>query len=308
MPGRRFLLTSRLFLPCVLLLAVCAHSQTISQKGTQVVLLGTGTPNADPDRSGPATAIVVNGSAYLVDCGAGVVRRAAAAARKGVAALTANNLKMVFITHLHSDHTLGYPDLILTPAVLDRHAPLDAYGPKGLKAMSGHILKAYSEDINIRVKGLEGGDPAAYRVNVHEIEPGVVYKDANVTVTAFLVKHGSWRQAFGYKFVTADRTIVISGDCVPSPSVIDNCDGCDILIHEVYSQAGFLKRPPKWQKYHSSFHTSTYQLAEIANKARPKLLVLYHQLIWSSTVEEMLKEIGETYKGKVVSGNDLDIF
>ncbi|MEP6946745.1 MAG: MBL fold metallo-hydrolase [Acidobacteriota bacterium] len=308
MKSSRLMARAALLLTVIFLVSIRAPSQAVLQAGTQVVLLGTGTPNADPDRAGPATAIVVNGSAYLVDCGAGVVRRAAAAARNGVSALQPQNLKIAFITHLHSDHMIGYPDLILTPAVLDRHAPLAVYGPKGLKAMTNNILKAYSEDIDIRVKGLEHGDPKAYRVDVHEIEPGVIYKDKNVTVTAFLVQHGSWQQAFGYRFETADRTIVISGDTVPSQAVVDNCNGCDVLVHEVYSEAGFLKRSPEWQKYHSSFHTSTYQLADIANRAKPKLLVLYHQLIWTSTVEEMLKEIRSKYSGRVVSGSDLDIY
>ena len=99
--------------------------------GTRVVLLGTGNPPADPDRSGPATAVVVNGTPYLVDFGAGVVRRAkSAVVEKGVAALDPVKLRVVFVTHLHSDHTVGYPDLILTPWVLGRRVPLEVYGPR----------------------------------------------------------------------------------------------------------------------------------------------------------------------------------
>src|ERR1051326_9085283 len=272
-------------------------------KRTQIVLLGTGTPNADPDRFGPATAIVVNDTPYIIDFGPGVVRRAAAAARNGVTALAVKNLKIAFVTHLHSDHTTGYPDLIFTPAVLERNAPLEVYGPKGLKAMTEHILKAYKEDIAIRLHGLEPSKPAGYQVNAHQIQPGVIYKDQNVTVKAFLVKHGSWPQAFGYRFETPDRTIVISGDTAPAPSIIENCNGCDVLIHEVYCQDGFNHRPPDWQKYHSNFHTSSYELAEIAGKAKPGLLILYHQLLWSSTKEILMKEIQESYRGKVVYGN-----
>lgn len=290
-----------------LLTFIFAH-QTISPTTTQIVLLGTGTPNADPDRFGPSVAIVVNDTPYIIDCGPGVVRRAAAARRKGVKGLAVENLKIAFITHLHSDHTAGYPDLILTPAVLERNAPLEVYGPPGIKAMTEHILKAYKQDIDIRVHGLEQGNPKAYQVNVHEIRPGVIYKDQNVTVKAFLVRHGSWPQAFGYRFETPDRTIVISGDCAVSPSIIENCNGCDVLIHEVYSQAGFSRRPPKWQKYHSTFHTSSRELAELATKAKPGLLILYHQLIWDSTEEELLNEIRAIYKGRVVSGHDLDVY
>ena len=278
------------------------------QSRTEIVLLGTGTPNADPDRLGPSVAIVVNDTPYLVDFGPGVVRRAAAAAQKGIKGLVVKNLNRAFATHLHSDHTAGYSDLILTPWVLERKDPLEVYGPKGIKAMTGHILKAYQSDIYIRLRGGEPSNKTGFRVIAHEIKPGVVYKDQNVTVKAFLVDHGSWREAYGFRFETADRTIVISGDCRPSPAVIQNCNGCDVLIHEVYSQAGFATRPPEWQKYHSRYHTSSRELAEIADKARPGLLVLYHQLFWGTSEDDLLREIRASYAGKVVSGHDLDVY
>ncbi len=283
-----------------------SFAQTAS--ATQVVLLGTGTPNADPDRSGPSVAIVVNDTPYLVDFGPGVVRRAAAAQRKGINGLEAKNLKIAFATHLHSDHTAGYPDLIFTPWVLEREAPLEVYGPSGLKNMTKHILQAYAEDLDIRLNGLEPANETGCKVRAHEIKPGVIYQDQNVKVKAFLVNHGSWKQAFGYRFETSDRVIVISGDCTPSPALIENSKGCDVLIHEVYSTTGFAKRPAVWQKYHSNFHTSSQQLAEIAKQAQPKLLVLYHQLFWGITDEELEREIREFYDGKVVSGRDLDVY
>jgi len=143
---------------------------------TQVVLLGTGTPNADPLRSGPSTAIVVNGASYVVDLGPGVVRRAAAAAEKGIQALAPANLKTAFLTHLPSDHTAGLPDFYPMPAVLDRHTPLKLIGPKGTRSMARHIQAACKEDIDNRVKKLEKGDPASYRIDVTEIQPGMVYK------------------------------------------------------------------------------------------------------------------------------------
>lgn len=278
------------------------------QRSTQVVLLGTGTPNADPDRSGPSIAIVVNDTPYLIDFGPGVVRRAAAAFRKGIKGLEVKKLNRAFLTHLHSDHTAGYPDLILTPWVLERTDPLEVFGPKGIKAMTEHLLKAYREDIDIRLSGGEPSNKTGYKVIAHEIKPGVVYKDANVTVRAFPVDHGSWPEAYGFRFETADRTIVVSGDCRPSASVIENCNGCDLLIHEVYAQAGFDKRAVEWQKYHSRYHTSSRELAQIATKARPGLLVLYHQLYWGVSEEDLLKEIRAGYAGKVVSGHDLDIY
>src|SRR5436190_2867282 len=129
--------------------------QAAAQKNTQVVLLGTGTPNADPDRSGPATAVVVNDTPYLVDFGPGVVRRASAASldagmRKGIKALDPRNLRVAFVTHLHSDHTVGYADLIFSPWTMGRRVPLEVYGPKGLAAMTQHLIDAYRVDIETR--------------------------------------------------------------------------------------------------------------------------------------------------------------
>lgn len=280
---------------------------------TQVVLLGTGTPGPDPDRSGPATAIVVNGTPYLVDLGPGVVRRASAAYLKGVKALKTDNLGVVFITHLHSDHTLGYPDLIFSPWVTGRKFPLAVYGPKGLKAMTEHLLAAYKDDIDVRTRGLEHLTASGLEVQTHEILPGTVYRDQNVKVTAFLVNHGSWPQAFGYRFDTPDRRIVISGDTSPAESIVENCDGCDVLLHEAYSQASFARVSPEWQKYRLSYHTSSEQLAEIARKARPGLLILYHRSnaggggTWTPE-GELLEEVQRKYSGKVVTGHDLDIY
>jgi ribonuclease BN (tRNA processing enzyme) len=278
---------------------------------TQVVMLGTGNPAADPERSGPAVAIVVNNTPYLVDCGPGVVRRASAAFRKGIAGLAVPKLKTLFVTHLHSDHTLGYSDLIFSPWVLGRKESVDSYGPTGLKAMTDHLLAAYSEDIAIRTDGLEHGNRTGYKVNVHEIKPGLVYKDDNITVKAFPVHHGSWPEAYGYRFETPDKVVVLSGDCAPSDSVIENCSGCDLLLHEVYTQYGFDMSKQDWRKYILSFHTSTKELANLAAKARPKTLVLYHQMFFGGekdTEENLLEEMREFYSGKVVSAHDLDVF
>jgi ribonuclease BN (tRNA processing enzyme) len=134
-----------------LLLTCAAADQSAT---TKVVLLGTGNPGPTPEHSGPATAIVVGDRAYLVDFGPGVVRRAAAAAAQGTTALAPTNLTIAFLTHLHSDHTAGYPDLIFTPWVIGRKE-LNVYGPEGLEEMTKHVLEAWREDIEIRTKGLE---------------------------------------------------------------------------------------------------------------------------------------------------------
>jgi ribonuclease BN (tRNA processing enzyme) len=274
-----------------------------------VVVLGTGNPNADPLRSGPAVAVIAHGKVYLVDAGPGVVRRAAAAHDAGVAELTMPALNRVFITHLHSDHTLGLPDLMLSPWVLDRSDPLTVYGPPGIASMVAHLTSAYSDDIDNRLHGLEPINKTGWRTQAVEIMPGVVYRGDGMTVTAFAVEHAGFEHAYGYTFQTAGRRIVISGDTVPTEEIIAQCNGCDVLVHEVYSEVGFKARPKQWQNYHAHSHTSTVQLAVIARQAKPKLLVLYHQLFWGSTDDDLLREIKAAgYNGKVVSAHDLGVY
>lgn len=276
----------------------------------KVVLLGTGTPIPDPDRSGPALAIVAGGKSYLVDAGAGVVRRAVAAARRdSIPALRVAQLERVFLTHLHSDHTIGLADLILTPAIMHRKGPLEVWGPEGTQAMVTHILEAYREDIRLRVYGLEHGNRAAYHVVVHEIEPGVVYRDSNVIVTAFPVHHGSWPEALGYRFDAHGRTIVISGDeAPPLDTIVTYCDGCDVMVHEVYSAKGLARLPAADREYHTRFHTSGVELGEMAARARPKLLVLTHMLFFGETAEEIAGEVRSRFPGRVAIGADLDVY
>ena len=274
---------------------------------TKVVLLGTGTPNADPQRHGAAAAVVVGAQAYLVDAGPGIVRRAAAAAEKGIKALAMGGLTRLFLTHLHSDHTAGLADLILTPWVLERRAPLVIYGPAGTQAMVEHLLAAYAEDIRERREGLEPSNPSGYQVEVHEYTAGLIYRDKWVQVDAFQVQHGSW-PAFGLRFTSADRTVAFSGDTSPFPGLAAHYQGCDVLVHEVYSATAFTQRPTEWQRYHQAVHTSTHELAALASVAQPGLLLLVHQLFWGTTEAALLAEIRESYAGAVVSGRDLDVY
>lgn len=276
-----------------------------ASNGLTVVLLGTGTPNPDPERSGPAVAIVAGSQAYLVDAGPGVVRRAVAAAdRTRIVALRPSLLTFLFLTHLHSDHTLGYPDLIFTPAVTGRGGPLEVFGPAGTREMTGHLLAAWKKDMDVRLNGLEHGNPKAYQVNVHEIKPGVVYQDANVTVKAFLEKHATWDEAFGYRFETSARSVVVSGDTSPNTAVAEACNGCDVLLHEVYCDPSSGSATP----YYRAAHTSASELAKIAQQARPRLLVLYHQLFAGCNEATLLDQVHKGYSGAVVSAKDFDIY
>jgi ribonuclease BN (tRNA processing enzyme) len=180
--------------------------------------------------------------------------------------------------------------------------------------MTDHIIKAWQVDIDGRTNGLNRHNPTGYRVNAHEIVPGAVYRDGSVTVTAFPAHHEEMVDSFSYRFETPDRTIVISGDTAPTQALIDHSRGCDVLIHEAYSMLSYRNgaRPsPEFRRRH---HTSSVELAQIANKVKPGVLVTYHRSNAgegsSSTEEEdvLIEEIRRDYKGRVVAANDLDIF
>jgi ribonuclease BN (tRNA processing enzyme) len=301
-----------LLLWCVLVCAVLGPATAQTTDSTRVVLLGTGTPNPDPERSGPSVAIVAGGTAYLVDAGPGLVRRAASLAA-GFPALQAERLRTVFLTHLHSDHTVGLPDLIHTGWVAGRPVPLRVFGPVGTRAMAEHLTAAYQADITNRTTGLQPHTENGWKLDPREIagSGGEIYRDSAVTVTAIPVHHDGWPEgtSFGYRFETRERVIVISGDAIPSEAIARACSGCDVLVHEVYAQKGFETRTADWKRYHADAHTSTRELAELAGRARPKLLVLYHQLYWGASDEDLIREIRAAgYAGLVVSGRDLGVY
>jgi ribonuclease BN (tRNA processing enzyme) len=329
--------TAALLILITLTAVACVAQQAISHppsqqtSRTKVVLLGTGTPVPDPDRSGPATAIVVDDRAYLVDFGPGIVRRAESAAlTRKMAAVEPGNLKVAFATHLHSDHTAGYSDLIFSGWTSGRNIPLEVYGPSGLQSMTEHILQAYRVDIETRTNPDgpmrdAGRSPDGWKVNAHDIKAGVIYKDEKVTVTAFVTKHAM--ESYGYRFETPDRTIVISGDTNPVEATINACNGCDVLIHEAQPLELVGKLPKSVQSFVAKYHTTTEQLAELATKAKPKLLVIYHTISFPPGIapprllppgasadalyaspEMLQKEIGSRYSGKFVIGKDLDVY
>lgn len=296
-------------LAALFVMGCAARASLVAQADpARVVVLGTGTPNADPERSGPAVAVVVNGTAYLVDAGPGVMRRAEEARLAGVAALAPDRLGVVFLTHLHSDHTVGLPDVIHTGWVAERARPLRLFGPPGTRDMATHLTEAWRQDIEARTRGLQPHTADGWRVDATDITAGIVYQDSNVTVTAIAVPHSNLPASFGFLFETRDKRIVISGDTRPSEAIVRACNGCDVLVHEVYSLGKFRGRPADWQAYHADAHTSTADVAALATRARPKLLVLYHQLFWGATDDDLLREVRAGYAGSIVSARDLGVY
>ena len=277
---------------------------------TKLIVLGSGTPNPDPNRAGSAYAVVVNETPYLIDFGPGVIRRAASLSPPWggkIEAMTVKNFEHAFLTHIHSDHSAGLADLLLTPWIMGRDKKLNLYGPKGLEQMASSTLEAFEDDINYRIYGTQPSNKIGYKFNFYLLSEGLIYEDENVSVEAFTVPHGSFDDAYGFRFTTEDKVIVFSGDTGPSKTLEKFAAGADILVHEVYSNAGFLKKTKDWQIYHQGHHTSTFEVGEIASRAKPKLLLLSHILFWGSSTDEILKETQSTYKGEIKIAEDLMI-
>lgn len=303
---RRLINAALLALPCTLTAQRTLGGTPWAGLGdsTTVIMLGTGMPAPNPERSGPATAVVVGRRVFLFDAGPGVERRIAEAG------LPIDGPTAVFLTHLHSDHTLGLPDLIFTSWVMGRHTPLPIYGPHGTRAMTDHLMAAWAEDVDIRTHGLEHGRPGGQRVSTREITPGVVYDSAGVKISAIAVLHGSWKVALAYRIDAPGKSVVISGDTRYSPDLAKAAAGAGILIHEVYSadRLAAEQRPggSTWPQYMKSFHTSSEEVGRLAAAAHPGMLVLYH-IVGAWTPEELTKGVRRGgFRGKVVIAKDLD--
>jgi ribonuclease Z len=255
----------------------------------KITLLGTGTPYPNGERFGSAIVIDADGKKLLFDCGRGAVIRLAQAGQ------AVNDIGPVFLTHLHSDHVTGLPDLWLTGWFLGRQEPLRVWGPTGTVAMARNLSEAFSFDIQTRVRTehlpLQGSEIVA-----QDIEDGSVLNDGPIRVTAFAVHHGPVKPAFGYRVDYAEHSIVISGDTLFSDELVKRAKSVDCLIHAAWSAASTHPNP-------DSVHSiaSAQEAAHVFAMTKPKLAVIYHY----KSDEGMATAIGAEYKGAFVIAKDL---
>ena len=280
------------------------HAQT----RTRLVLLGTaGGPTPKAKASAPAQAIVAGDRIYLVDCGDGVARQLA------LAGLPMRHLRSVFISHQHSDHNAGYGPLFLLGWTAGLASPVDTYGPPPLADMTTKLLEAYAYDIALRMAD-EGRAPLAPLIRPHEItDGGEVYRDDRVRVTAALNDHPPIRHSFAYRFDTADRSIVISGDTHYSENVVALARGADVLVHEVVSREFWERadapQPPAVVKHILASHTDAPDVGRVAAAAGVGTLVLTHYVPTEGprapTEDEWIAGARRHFKGRIVAGRDL---
>ena len=268
----------------------------------KVTLLGTGTPRPKPDRYGASTLVEAGDEILIFDCGRCTFQRLF---ETGTALKQANKL---FLTHLHSDHTVGIPDLWLTPWIYGRWKdPFYVWGPVGTQNMMTKLEEAFEFDIHIRpIHDLI--PPEGAKIVPHEIEEGVVYDINGVKVTAFEVDHRPIQPSYGYRIDYEGKAVVLSGDSAYSENLIKFAKNVDLLIHNVGAADEEELRESERYRSIMTLHASPEEAGEVFSRANPKLSVYTHMVLLKVTIEELIEQTRKTYTGPLEIGEDLMAF
>ena len=275
--------------------------QALSAQEITVTLLGTGNTGTAVDRLGPSTLVQAGGQVLVFDAGRGALQRLSQAG------VTGAQVDAIFLTHLHSDHLVGFPELWLSGWLFaTRTRPWRVFGPTGTAAMADHLQQAFSIDVKSRVQENAPLLPAAgAELMATDIRPGIVFENNGVRVTAIEVDHRAIAPAFGYRVDYADRSVVLSGDTQPVDNLIKAAQGTDLLIHEVYdANEELLKQNPRLSRV-QTFHTSASQAGTVFARVHPKLAVYSHIVLRGVTPTELVQRTRATYKGPLMVGDDL---
>jgi ribonuclease Z len=295
-------MSSKTLLLLVLLSAALSFGQAAKTPAIKVTLLGTAPgPPVRLNQYQTTTLVEANGERLLFDCGRGVLFRLVQAG------VPVESVTKLFITHLHSDHVVDIPDLLLTPWAnrSARKVPLQVWGPEGTVSMMDHLQKAFAADIHIRRDVDEKFLPEGIKVDAHDIEQGVIYKANGVTVTAFTVDHGPVKPSFGYRVDFDGHSVALSGDTRPSDNLVQFSKGVDVLIHETldpdrFNSAAFQQTQEQRQAI-INHHTKPEEAGAIFTRVKPKLAVFSH----AETSPAILEKARKTYSGPLELGEDL---
>ena len=289
----------RLFLFFILLISPF----TLSAEVLRVVILGSGTPRLDIDRFSQSILVEAGDERLLFDTGRG------AAIRLNQMNVNLSSINHIFFTHLHSDHIVGFPDVLMTGWVYQRRETLNIFGPTGTKKFVENIKKAFNEDTKIRIEKPEELKMSGLKTFVKEISDGMVYKSKNVEVHAISVDHGGGvEHAFGYKIIYKDKSVVISGDTNYSEELVNAANNVDLLIHEIAAAPSNLINKSEKVRGIMNYHTTPSELTRIINQTEAKFTVLNHVLLLGGITEHKVLEDIKTNLAKdneVIFGYDL---
>lgn len=267
-----------------------------------VTLLGTGCPPAAMNRFGPSTLVEAGHQKFVFDAGRGAMQRLV---QLGV---RWQDVQGVFLTHLHSDHVVGFPDLWLTGWLIvpGRSVPLPVWGPNGTAQMMSHLEQAYEYDIRIRVMN-DRASPEGAVLDARDIGEGVIWERAGVRVAAFEVDHAPVKPALGYRIDYAGHSVVLSGDTRPSDNLVRHARGVDLLVHEVFVPATLQRAgvPAERAKNVVDYHTTPEQAGEVFTRAAPKLAAYSHICTPAALEQDLIPPTRKTYAGPLELGEDL---
>ncbi len=286
----------------VLLLTVAAAPAEVEGQEITITLLGTGCPPAVMNRFGPSTLVEAGTQKFVFDAGRGALQRLV---QLGV---RWQDVEGVFLTHLHSDHVVGFPDLWLTGWLIapGRSVPLPVWGPSGTAQMMSHLEQAYEYDIRIRGAN-DRASPDGVMLRAQDVGEGVVYDRHGVKVTAFEVDHAPVKPALGYRIDYAGRSVVLSGDTRLSENLIRHAQGVDVLVHEVFVPETLRRAgvPPERAKNIMDYHVTPEQAGEVFARTKPKLAVYSHICMPTALEQELVPPTRQTYSGPLEVGEDL---